>query len=313
MSLPRIDSTAAIRSLTMYAGDSGGDDDNDDMPISGSDDAQSPPKRMRLDTDESSQDSSRHSTGARFERMGKPNKVSRLVSYAADELDEDEKSEEGSGEDISKDIQGVELQSSSTSEMMAASRSVHHRSTDEIQLPPEPPGRCSTHLQKKINSFYEKMHKGQNLNKTIQRRKDFRNPSIYEKLIEYCHINEKGTNYPPELYDPSIWGKESFYDELARAQKQEMDKRDKEKKDRTKVEFVSGTIKKSSSTASLQQSDSDGKRKSKWDAQPQVLPGQRPPVISTSGSNPAVISVSASVTGNKTTVISAIGTIKKPK
>ena len=36
--------------------------------------------------------------------------------------------------------------------------------------------------------------------------------SIYEKLIEFCGIDEKGTNYPPELYDPSIWGKESFYD-----------------------------------------------------------------------------------------------------
>ena len=38
--------------------------------------------------------------------------------------------------------------------------------------------------------------------------------SIYEKLIEFCGIDEKGTNYPPELYDPSIWGKESFYDAL---------------------------------------------------------------------------------------------------
>ena len=40
--------------------------------------------------------------------------------------------------------------------------------------------------------------------------------SIYEKLIEHCGIDEKGTNYPPELYDPSIWGKESYYDALGR-------------------------------------------------------------------------------------------------
>jgi hypothetical protein len=67
--------------------------------------------------------------------------------------------------------------------MMAASRSVHHKSTDEIQLPLEPPGRCSRHLQEKINAFYEKMHKGQNLNKTIQRRKDFRNPRLVLNLV----------------------------------------------------------------------------------------------------------------------------------
>lgn len=40
-----------------------------------------------------------------------------------------------------------------------------------------------------------------------------------------------------------IWGRDSYYDELAKAQKQEMDKREKDKKDRTKVEFVSGTKK----------------------------------------------------------------------
>ncbi len=41
--------------------------------------------------------------------------------------------------------------------------------------------------------------------------------------------------YLQELYNPTIWGKESFYDELAKAQKIEMDKRERERKDRTKV------------------------------------------------------------------------------
>ena len=40
-----------------------------------------------------------------------------------------------------------------------------------------------------------------------------------------------------ELFNPLIWGKESFYDELAKSQKVEMDKREKEKKERTKVGF----------------------------------------------------------------------------
>lgn len=38
-----------------------------------------------------------------------------------------------------------------------------------------------------------------------------------------------------ELFNTSIWGPESYYDELAKLQKVEMDKREKEKKDRTKV------------------------------------------------------------------------------
>ncbi|KAG7158675.1 SAP30-binding protein-like, partial [Homarus americanus] len=46
-----------------------------------------------------------------------------------------------------------------------------------------------------------------------------------------------GTNYPLDMYDPHCWGKESYYDELARVQKEEMDKREKERKDKTKVNF----------------------------------------------------------------------------
>ena len=37
------------------------------------------------------------------------------------------------------------------------------------------------------------------------------------------------------MFDPHCWGKESYYDELARVQKEEMDKREKERKDKTKV------------------------------------------------------------------------------
>ncbi len=36
-----------------------------------------------------------------------------------------------------------------------------------------------------------------------------------------------GTNFPPELYDGHLFGKESYYDELAKVQKAEMDRREK--------------------------------------------------------------------------------------
>ena len=34
------------------------------------------------------------------------------------------------------------------------------------------------------------------MNFSIQQRKQFRNPSIYEKLIDHLEIEEIGTNYP---------------------------------------------------------------------------------------------------------------------
>ncbi|XKL64172.1 hypothetical protein PGB90_004258 [Kerria lacca] len=111
-------------------------------------------------------------------------------------------------------------------------------------IPPEPSGKCPQEMQDKFSNFFEKVHSGWDLNKHIQNNKAFRNPSIYEKLIEFCNLNELGTNYPPHIYDPFRWGHESFYDELAKVQKTEMDKREKERKEKTKVEFVSGTAKK---------------------------------------------------------------------
>ncbi|KAK3101563.1 hypothetical protein FSP39_004518 [Pinctada imbricata] len=165
------------------------------------------------------------------------------------------------------------------------SRSVLNKSSDEIELPPEPSGKCPRPLQEKIAKLYEKkrnMNQTWDLNDSIKRRKDFRNPSIYEKLIEFIGIDEKGTNYPPEIYDPHSWGKESFYDALDKAQKAEMEKREKERKDRTKMSYLFNTDEK--------------KRKSKWDSQVPVG------------------ALTSSATGTKSTVIPATGSIsKKPK
>lgn len=122
-----------------------------------------------------------------------------------------------------------------------------------FQLPPETKGKCPQELQDKITNMYDKMRtNNMDMNKLIQQRKEFRNPSIYEKLIQFCEIDELGTNYPPELYDPLQWtgklfklldfskcflfmllaiyfaGKDSFYEELAMVQKLEMEKREKE-------------------------------------------------------------------------------------
>ena len=108
-----------------------------------------------------------------------------------------------------------------------------------FNLPPETTGRCSQELQEKISTIYDKM-KSSNLdmNKIIQERKEFRNPSIYEKLIQFCELNELGTNYHPDTYNPLQWGKESYFEELARLQKLEMDKMEKQKKEVTKNQLV---------------------------------------------------------------------------
>lgn len=213
--------------------------------------------------------------------------------------------------------ESVSIRDSFTSEPETAlTQKIRRLSAEQVTLPPEPKGRCSKKLQDKIAKYYRK---NLDMNASIQNRKDFRNPSIYEKLISYLGIDELGTNYPKDVYNPHGWDESSYYESLAKAQKEEMAKREKEKKERTKVEFVSGVAKKPKLQDQAGQPEEDRKRKSKWDApapnpNPMPLLG-RPQVaiITTSISNPSVVSTTVSATGAKTTVISAIGTIKKPK
>ncbi|KAF5888114.1 SAP30-binding protein isoform X1, partial [Clarias magur] len=130
------------------------------------------------------------------------------------------------------------------------SEKVRNMSPEEIRIPPEPPGRCSTHLQEKIYKLYErKLHGDFDTNSHIQKKKEFRNPSIYEKLIQFCSIDELGTNYPKDMFDPHGWAEDSYYEGLAKAQKIEMEKLEKAKKERTKIEFVTGTKKGTSTNA----------------------------------------------------------------
>ncbi|XP_034496175.1 SAP30-binding protein isoform X2 [Ailuropoda melanoleuca] len=213
-----------------------------------------------------------------------------------------------------------EVEKRDPQELVASfSERVRNMSPDEIKIPPEPPGRCSNHLQDKIQKLYErKIKEGMDMNYIIQRKKEFRNPSIYEKLIQFCAIDELGTNYPKDMFDPHGWSEDSYYEALAKAQKIEMDKLEKAKKERTKIEFVTGTKKgtttnataATTTTASTAVADAQ-KRKSKWDSAIPVTTIAQPTILTTTATLPAVVTVTTSASGSKTTVISAVGTIVK--
>ncbi|XP_029312796.1 SAP30-binding protein isoform X2 [Cottoperca gobio] len=257
---------------------------------------------------------------------------------ADDKVSGDEESRESNSEleesDEGRDAEDVEIsevERKDPNELVALfSEKVRNMSPNAIRIPPEPPGRCSSQLQDKIHKLYERKLQGDfDTNSHIQKKKEFRNPSIYEKLIQFCSIDELGTNYPKDMFDPHGWSEDSYYESLAKAQKVEMDKLEKAKKERTKhfsavlcvsqIEFVTGTKKgtnPSSTAASTASSNSTTtateaqKRKSKWDSAIPVTLAQ-PTVITTNSSLPAVVSVTTTASGTKTTVISAVGTILK--
>ncbi|XP_060950582.1 SAP30-binding protein [Limanda limanda] len=230
-----------------------------------------------------------------------------------------EESDEGREPD---EVEIPEAERKDPNELVALfSEKVRNMSPDEIRIPPEPPGRCSSQLQEKIHKLYErKLHGDFDTNNHIQKKKEFRNPSIYEKLIQFCAIDELGTNYPKDMFDPHGWSEDSYYEALAKAQKVEMDKLEKAKKDRTKIEFVTGTKKgtnpsnsaasTASNTSTTTATDAQ-KRKSKWDSAIPVTLAQPNLITTTTATLPAVVSVTTTASGTKTTVISAVGTILK--
>lgn len=113
----------------------------------------------------------------------------------------------------------------------------------DIVIPPEPPRRVHPSVIEKMTYLKSKKDMGTDMVALIQRRKDLRNPSIYEKLIVHCNIDEFGSNFSSEFYDPHKWAPQSYYESLSCAQKDLMDRREKEKATRAKVEIVVGTKK----------------------------------------------------------------------
>lgn len=230
---------------------------------------------------------------------GTPRPPRRLVSYNDDEINAIS-DDEISPFEASKSI------TSDTEKQEPAPNSIV-TSDDEVSLPPTPLGKCPPELQEKISNLYNKMiNEGKDMNKVIQDRKSFRNPSIYEKLIQFCNINELDTNYPPEIYDPLRWGEESYYEELAKVQKAEMDKREKERKEKiSKFDFKTSIVKRPEAE------DESKKRKSKWD---QAAPNTSSVNMVVKPAGLVQPALTTSATGTKGTVISAFGSLpKKPK
>lgn len=114
-----------------------------------------------------------------------------------------------------------------------------------------------------------------------------------------------------------MWGEESYYENLSKVQREEMEKREKERRDRTKVEFVSGTAPKrtcqgtsgqatgaGTTTSGSNPDEEKSRRKSKWD---QAVPGA---IAQVAGQNPSAIQLTAVATGTRT-AIPAFGTLPK--
>ncbi|KRY84672.1 SAP30-binding protein, partial [Trichinella pseudospiralis] len=128
-------------------------------------------------------------------------------------------------------------------------------------LPPLTQKKCPSALKETFDElFRQKEEENFDFNSTVQKRTDFRNPSIYEKLVDHFGLDEKGSNFPLEFFDPHGFDKKDFYDQISAAQKLLMDNLEKEKKtpDNSNVTTTSGN-------KSENKLIPERRRQSKWD------------------------------------------------
>ncbi|VDM96494.1 unnamed protein product [Thelazia callipaeda] len=123
-----------------------------------------------------------------------------------------------------------------------------HDEIMEIRLPPSPSAKCPPELEARFRGFFERKAQGADLNALIQKRRDFRNPSMYEKLIEKFEVDELGSNFAPSVFDPHGFAKDCFYDQISILQKEIMEKYNAaaEKKATTAGSVKAGEVKRKS-------------------------------------------------------------------
>lgn len=96
---------------------------------------------------------------------------------------------------------------------------IEEKINEEIDLsniPPSPKGECDPNLQAKIALFIQKHRDGLNLNEDLKRQKQFGNPEILDKIVQHFEIDELGSNYPKDIWDPHGLPKEDYYDKLGK-------------------------------------------------------------------------------------------------
>jgi hypothetical protein len=109
---------------------------------------------------------------------------------------------------------------------------------DDWGIPPEPQGECDADVEARIAHFLSLRESGTRFNEHLQHSKAFRNPHIYEKLVEFVELDEYSSNFPKDQFDPHSFGTD--IDGLLEAQKKSAEDRLLSQQHRSNIQFVSG-------------------------------------------------------------------------
>ncbi|KAH7651783.1 SAP30-binding protein [Dioscorea alata] len=118
-------------------------------------------------------------------------------------------------------------------------------------LPPPLTIQCPEELQDKINKFLVYKKAGKSFNADLRNRKDYRNPDFLQHAVRYQEIDQIGTCFSKDVFDPHGYDKSDYFDEIEADMKRELERKEQERKKAQKVDFVPGGTQTSAITQAL--------------------------------------------------------------
>ncbi|KAF5943906.1 hypothetical protein HYC85_017983 [Camellia sinensis] len=91
-----------------------------------------------------------------------------------------------------------------------------HKDVDLLDrfLPLPPKAKCSDELQEKINKFLYLKRLGKSYNAEVRNKKEYRNPDFLLHAVTYQDIDQIGSCFSKEVFDPHGYDKSDYYDEI---------------------------------------------------------------------------------------------------
>uniref|UniRef100_A0A1J3IGH5 SAP30-binding protein n=1 Tax=Noccaea caerulescens TaxID=107243 RepID=A0A1J3IGH5_NOCCA len=106
-------------------------------------------------------------------------------------------------------------------------------------LPPPPKKKCSEELQRKIDKFLSLKKMGKSFNNEVRNRKEYRNPDFLLHAVSYQDIDQTGSCFRKEVFDPNGYDPSDFCDAIEVDMKLERERKEQESKKNQKLDFVS--------------------------------------------------------------------------
>lgn len=69
-------------------------------------------------------------------------------------------------------------------------------------------------MQRKINKFLEYKKAGKSFNAEVRNRKDYRNPDFLLHAVRYQDIDQIGSCFSKDVFDPHGYDSSDFYDQI---------------------------------------------------------------------------------------------------